>query len=66
MMYMRWRWRRQDAESKEIYEMVEKIIGNTSHLPVDASYRKFSEIKITLGIWATIIILQNNYGPPLI
>ena len=25
------------------------------------AYRKFSEILTTQGIWATIIILQNNY-----
>ena len=24
-------------------------------------YRRFSEIKTTLRIWATLIILQNNY-----
>ena len=28
--------------------------------PIDTGYRKFSEIKTTLGIWASIVILQNN------
>ena len=28
---------------------------------IHVNYRKFSEIKTTLGIMATIIILQNNY-----
>ena len=28
----------------------------------DNKYRKFAEIKTTLGIWATIIILDKNNG----